>query len=84
MQAEHDIDRQLETLHQALATSRAALQEGESVDLKGLDSEVGRVCALIAALDRQEGVRYVPELKNLVATLDKLATDLRIAFERPL
>jgi hypothetical protein len=81
MSADNDIDLKLKNLQEALDASRQALQAGETVDLKGLDKEVGHVCEVITILDKQEGLRYLAKLQKLVDTLDELTTELRLAFE---
>jgi hypothetical protein len=59
-----------------VAAARERLAEGAILDLRGLDAEVERVCASIAALPRGERKAAAEALQRLTSGLDRLAADV--------
>ena len=68
---------QLETLRSAIGRSRAAIAEGASVDLAGLDTEVARVTVVAHNAPSAERANVLAAMEGLLRELDGLAADLR-------
>ncbi|MDE2006153.1 MAG: hypothetical protein KGI51_06275 [Rhodospirillales bacterium] len=63
-------------LTQTLALARALAEAGRRIDLAGLDSQVGLLCARMLDLDPEDGRGARVELIRLRAELDALAAVL--------
>lgn len=60
-----------------VAAARRLVASGYTIDLKGLDLEVGRLCEAIAKLPRDDRGGLKPSLVALTDELDRLGADLR-------
>jgi hypothetical protein len=66
----------LEQFHRTLGIARSLVRAGKIVDLTGLDSEMGFICARSLDLPPEAGRALRPELIGLRAELDALSLAL--------
>jgi hypothetical protein len=64
-----------------LRVARALARTRRTVDLKGLDHEVGRLCAAVLDLPTAEGTAMRPLLIDVLAGLDALAAAVAVTRE---
>lgn len=90
MQVANDAETPLATVHacleqlgHTLRIARSLVQSGKQVDLTGLDSEAGYVCARTLDLPPEEGHALRPELIGLLAALDALSAALATGVPPP-
>ena len=74
------LQRDLAEVSVAIDTARRTVEQGDFVDLANLDSRVGRLCAAIKDLPRDQGRAFERPLLGLVDDLTRL-TD-RLADQR--
>lgn len=72
-----DLRNELSEAMDRVAAARRLLANGYSVDLKGLDLEVARLCEAINATPPAERGPLKPALIAMTDELDKLGADLR-------
>lgn len=73
-QTTHD---ELNEAMERVAAARRLLAAGYTIDLKGLDLEVGRICEAVTQLPRGERAGLKAPLVALTDELDRLEGDLR-------
>jgi hypothetical protein len=76
----HAVRALAEELTQTVALARALVASGRRIDLTGLDSQIGLLCAKWLDLPLEEGRRLRPWLVTLSAAVDALS---RVMSWRP-
>ncbi len=74
------LETRLAALDKAIEASTLAIRQGETVDLTGLQSEIGDICVEMVNA-RPDSKRFLPRLEALTAELDTLAAELKRHFE---
>lgn len=74
--AESAAARAIEQVSGFLRIVRVLIEDGRRIDLAGLDSEIGRLCALVLDLDPAAGRRWKPQLSALLSEVDTIAARL--------
>jgi hypothetical protein len=62
-----------------ITVARALVLGGRTVDLSGLNDQVGALTALLLDMPWDESRRLLPQLHDMVAELDRLAAAIRRA-----
>ena len=65
-------------LRQTAALARALASSGRSIDLTGLEGQVGLVCARALDLPAEEGSEMRGDLGSLLAAIESLAAAMRL------
>lgn len=68
--------RAIEKVSGFLRIARILIEDGRLIDLAGLESEIGRLCAQVLDLAPDEGRSLAPLLAALLSEVDTIATRL--------
>ncbi len=67
-----EIKAEIDQLNGYLKGVHKMMEDGDVVDLVGLDENVARLCTAVAGLEEEEGRTVSDDLKALVAQMDDL------------
>lgn len=76
------LKRRLRDASAAVAAARRTLENGDIVDLGGLEKEIREICGGIASLPVDQAQDLKSPLLSLTDTLDLLGKDLKTMHER--
>lgn len=64
-----------------ISESRAAIANGQEVELLGLDEKINRLCEMVEGLSKEEQMMYEDRLQALLEELNALGLDLKAQHE---
>jgi hypothetical protein len=76
MTAPAQVMARLESIGGALSVARGLVRARRHIDLRGLENDVGQLCAACLDLPPEHGRAIRPRLQALLAELDALGDDL--------
>jgi len=68
----HAASLAIEQVSGFLRIARILIEDGRRIDLSGLESEIGRLCAAVLDLEPQVGKRFKPRLSALLAEVETI------------
>lgn len=77
----HDIKTRMEELTSFVIESNNSIQEGQMVDLQGLDDEVASLCDRTLALPANQAAEIQPLMSEMISRLEELGRSLEILQE---
>jgi hypothetical protein len=75
MTASAHVTARLDAIHGTLSVARGLVRARRQIDLRGLEQDVGQICAACLDLPPEQGRAMRPRLQALLAELDALGTD---------
>lgn len=69
-------DQMLSEIEDFVKTNAALVEKGKFVELRGLDSQVEKLCHAVANLTREQAVAYADRLQALHTALTQLGEEL--------
>lgn len=76
-----NLEARLETLSHQIEQARAAVADGASPELAGLDDQVSRLCRDIHALPRADGQQLLPALQDVLERIEDLDAAMKQRFD---
>ena len=78
MNTDTEVRRELRTTASLLSGARDQLAAGGNVELSALESQVERICGMLAALPRELALSFKTPMIALIDDLDRLSADLTV------